>query len=249
MTLDTRDDRTLFFDLLPIFFRTSGFSFRIKVYTVPGQPVHEATRKVVLAGADGVVFVADSSPISAQANRASWQNLIANLDDARARARSRSSSSTTSATCRTRCRSTRSIGSAIRAARSCEACAKRGDGVVADVLRAGRPRLGRPRSAISSCREQARDRQRRRSGRRSAEHVGVSGNLDRIPAVSASGPLDDPIELARLVPPGELDELVDRDRPRARRRRSRSTTRPGCRLAGPDAAGAPHRAGRRTTAS
>jgi mutual gliding-motility protein MglA len=79
MTLDTRDDRTLFFDLLPIFFRTSSFSFRIKVYTVPGQPVHEATRRVVLAGADGVVFVADSSSGQQQANRASWQNLTANL--------------------------------------------------------------------------------------------------------------------------------------------------------------------------
>ena len=79
MTLDTRDDRTLFFDLLPIFFRTSNFSFRIKVYTVPGQPVHEATRKVVLAGADGVVFVADSSPDARAANRSSWQNLDANL--------------------------------------------------------------------------------------------------------------------------------------------------------------------------
>jgi hypothetical protein len=79
MTLDTRDDRTLFFDLLPIFFRTSSFSFRIKVYTVPGQPVHEATRKVVLAGADGVVFVADSSPDQREANRAAWQNLVANL--------------------------------------------------------------------------------------------------------------------------------------------------------------------------
>ncbi|HEY5951245.1 MAG TPA: GTPase domain-containing protein [Kofleriaceae bacterium] len=79
MTLDTRDDRTLFFDLLPIFFRTSNFSFRIKVYTVPGQPVHEATRKVVLAGTDGVVFVADSSPDQHQANRASWHNLVANL--------------------------------------------------------------------------------------------------------------------------------------------------------------------------
>ncbi len=79
MTLDTRDDRTLFFDLLPIFFRTSSFSFRIKVYTVPGQPVHEATRKVVLAGTDGVVFVADSSPDQQPANRASWQNLVANL--------------------------------------------------------------------------------------------------------------------------------------------------------------------------
>jgi signal recognition particle receptor subunit beta len=79
MTLDTRDDRTLFFDLLPIFFRSSSFSFRIKVYTVPGQPVHEATRKIVLAGADGVVFVADSSPDQREANRASWNNLIANL--------------------------------------------------------------------------------------------------------------------------------------------------------------------------
>lgn len=79
MTLDTRDDRTLFFDLLPIFFRASGFSFRIKVYTVPGQPVHEATRKVVLAGTDGIVFVADSQPDQSEANKASWQNLIANL--------------------------------------------------------------------------------------------------------------------------------------------------------------------------
>jgi GTPase SAR1 family protein len=79
MTLDTRDDRTLFFDLLPIFFRVSNFSFRIKVYTVPGQPVHEATRKVVLTGADGVVFVADSQPDQREANRASWNNLVANL--------------------------------------------------------------------------------------------------------------------------------------------------------------------------
>lgn len=79
MTLNTRDDRTLFFDLLPIFFRTSSFSFRIKVYTVPGQPVHEATRKIVLAGTDGVVFVADSSPDQHQANRTSWHNLVANL--------------------------------------------------------------------------------------------------------------------------------------------------------------------------
>jgi len=80
MTLDTRDDRTLFFDLLPIFFRASNFSFRIKVYTVPGQPVHEATRKVVLAGTDGVVFVADSRPDHKEANRSSWQNLVANLE-------------------------------------------------------------------------------------------------------------------------------------------------------------------------
>jgi hypothetical protein len=79
MTLDTRDDRTLFFDLLPLFFRASGFSFQIKVYTVPGQPVHEATRKVVLAQADAVGFVADSRPDHREPNRLSWQNLETNL--------------------------------------------------------------------------------------------------------------------------------------------------------------------------
>lgn len=75
MTLDTRDDRTLFFDLLPIFFRTGSLSFRIKVYTVPGQPMHEATRRIVLQGADGVVFVADSSPAQATANNEAWLGL------------------------------------------------------------------------------------------------------------------------------------------------------------------------------
>ena len=79
MTLDTRDDRTLFFDLLPLFFRTSGFSFRLKVYTVPGQPVHEATRKIVLASADAVAFVADSRADHRDPNRSSWHNLAANL--------------------------------------------------------------------------------------------------------------------------------------------------------------------------
>jgi mutual gliding-motility protein MglA len=80
MTLDTRDDRTLFFDLLPMFFRiSSSFSFRIKVYTVPGQPVHEATRKIVLAGTDGVVFVADSGPDAREANVQAWSHLTANL--------------------------------------------------------------------------------------------------------------------------------------------------------------------------
>ena len=79
MTLDTRDDRTLFFDLLPLFFRASGFAFQVKVYTVPGQPVHEATRRVVLAHADAVAFVADSRPDQGEANRQSWRNLQVNL--------------------------------------------------------------------------------------------------------------------------------------------------------------------------
>lgn len=81
MTLDTRDDRTLFFDLLPIFFRTTALSFRIKVYTVPGQPMHDATRRVVLQGADGVVFVADSRPAQAEANHESWAGLTRALGD------------------------------------------------------------------------------------------------------------------------------------------------------------------------
>ncbi|MBP9084536.1 MAG: GTPase domain-containing protein [Kofleriaceae bacterium] len=79
VTIDTREDRTLFFDLLPLFFRGSGFSFRVKVYTVPGQTAHEATRRVVLHGADGVVFVADSCPSQVDHNRSAWQNLQRNL--------------------------------------------------------------------------------------------------------------------------------------------------------------------------
>jgi hypothetical protein len=80
MTLDTKDDRTLFFDLLPIFFRSSALSFRVKVYTVPGQPMHEATRRVVLRQADGVVFVADSRRSEVAANKLSYQNLCENME-------------------------------------------------------------------------------------------------------------------------------------------------------------------------
>lgn len=79
MTLDTRDDRTLFFDLLPLFFRAGSVSIRLKVYTVPGQPMHEWTRRIVLQRADGVVFVADSSKAQAVANRESWDGLVRHL--------------------------------------------------------------------------------------------------------------------------------------------------------------------------
>ena len=73
---------------------------------MPGQPVHEATRKVVLAGADGVVFVADSSPAAIEPNRdVVDEPQTANLARASRSKRSRSSSSTTSATFRMRCRS------------------------------------------------------------------------------------------------------------------------------------------------
>jgi signal recognition particle receptor subunit beta len=79
MTLDTRDDRTLFFDLLPLFFRAGAVSIRLKVYTVPGQPMHEWTRRIVLQRADGVVFVADSTPGAAPGNREAWDGLVRHL--------------------------------------------------------------------------------------------------------------------------------------------------------------------------
>ena len=80
VTLDTADDRTLYFDFLPVSFGTrSGFSVKLKLFTVPGQVMHKSTRKVVLAGADGVVFVADSQRASASANAYSWRDMEANL--------------------------------------------------------------------------------------------------------------------------------------------------------------------------
>jgi hypothetical protein len=80
MTLDTRDDRTLFFDLLPMRFTSdSGLSFTIKLFTVPGQVIHDATRRLVLQGADAVVFVADSQVAETQANRDSFLDLKRNL--------------------------------------------------------------------------------------------------------------------------------------------------------------------------
>jgi mutual gliding-motility protein MglA len=80
VTLDTTDDRTLYFDFLPIQFDTSGgFSIKLKLFTVPGQVMHNATRKVVLAGADAVAFIADSQKASASANAYSWRDMEANL--------------------------------------------------------------------------------------------------------------------------------------------------------------------------
>ena len=53
LTLDTKDDRTLYFDFLPVEFSTAGgFAVKMKLFTVPGQVMHKSTRKVVLAGAD-----------------------------------------------------------------------------------------------------------------------------------------------------------------------------------------------------
>ncbi|MBY6221887.1 GTP-binding protein [Marinobacter nauticus] len=81
MVLETRDDRTLFFDMLPIGLRgSSGLDLRLKLYTVPGQVQHDSTRKAVLSRADGVVFVADSQPSQQDNNAIAFGNLEENLE-------------------------------------------------------------------------------------------------------------------------------------------------------------------------
>ena len=80
LTLDTKDDRTLYFDFLPVEFDTvGGFSIKMKLFTVPGQVMHKSTRKVVLAGADAIAFIADSQRSAASANAYSWRDMEANL--------------------------------------------------------------------------------------------------------------------------------------------------------------------------
>jgi len=83
MTLDTRDDRTLFFDLLPLTVRAKdgAGSLRVKLFTVPGQPIHAQTRKMVLQGVDGIAFIADSRTSETQHNAAAFLDLRDNLKD------------------------------------------------------------------------------------------------------------------------------------------------------------------------
>ena len=80
MTLETRDDRTLFFDLLPLTFRNQGsLAVRLKVFTVPGQVIHASTRRLVVQGADGIAFIADSRNAETQHNAESFLDLKENL--------------------------------------------------------------------------------------------------------------------------------------------------------------------------
>lgn len=80
LSLATETDRTLFFDFLPLDLGTiSGFRTRLQLYTVPGQVYYNATRKLVLRGADGVVFVADSQRQKLEENVESLRNLQDNL--------------------------------------------------------------------------------------------------------------------------------------------------------------------------
>jgi signal recognition particle receptor subunit beta len=80
ISLNTAQDRTLFFDLLPFSLGAiSGYDFKVQLYTVPGQVQYNATRRVVLAGADAVVFVADSRRSAQKENVAAFENMKVNL--------------------------------------------------------------------------------------------------------------------------------------------------------------------------
>jgi signal recognition particle receptor subunit beta len=79
-SIKTEGDRTLFFDFMSLDLgKVAGMDTRFQLYTVPGQVYYNATRKLVLQGADGVVFVADSSPDRMADNLDSWSNLQDNL--------------------------------------------------------------------------------------------------------------------------------------------------------------------------
>jgi mutual gliding-motility protein MglA len=80
ISIDTRGDKTLFFDFLPLSLGTiRGFNIRVQLYTVPGQVLYNESRKMVLKGVDGVVFVADSMEVQREPNKESLNNLRENL--------------------------------------------------------------------------------------------------------------------------------------------------------------------------
>jgi len=82
LSLATETERTLFFDFLPLELGTvRGFKARFHLYTVPGQVFYDASRRLILRGVDGVVFVADSQEERMDANEESLDNLQTNLKD------------------------------------------------------------------------------------------------------------------------------------------------------------------------
>jgi mutual gliding-motility protein MglA len=82
ISLATEQERTLFFDFLPVDLGTiRGFKTRFHLYTVPGQVYYNASRRLILKGVDGIVFVADSQAERMDANIAAMQNLYENLAD------------------------------------------------------------------------------------------------------------------------------------------------------------------------
>jgi len=82
VSLATETDRTLFFDFMPLKIgRIKGFNVRFHLYTVPGQVFYNASRKLILKGVDGLIFVADSQMSRMDANVESLKNLAANLEE------------------------------------------------------------------------------------------------------------------------------------------------------------------------
>ena len=80
ISLNTAQDRTLFFDLLPFSLgAVAGYDFKVQIYTIPGQVQYNATRRVVLPGADAVVFVADARRSMLKENQAAFENMKVNL--------------------------------------------------------------------------------------------------------------------------------------------------------------------------
>lgn len=81
IALDTENERTLFFDFLPLNIgEIRGFKTRFHLYSVPGQVVYDASRKLILKGLDGIIFVADSQEERMEENIQSMRNLKTNLD-------------------------------------------------------------------------------------------------------------------------------------------------------------------------
>ena len=81
VSLDTEEERTLFFDFFPLDLgQISGYSVKFNLYTIPGQIYYEASRKLMLEGADGVVFVADSNPLRFDRNITAYEMMLDNLE-------------------------------------------------------------------------------------------------------------------------------------------------------------------------
>ena len=80
VSLDTEEERTLFFDFFPLDLgQISGYTVKFNLYTIPGQIYYEASRKLMLEGADGVVFVADSNPLRFDRNVTAYEMMVENL--------------------------------------------------------------------------------------------------------------------------------------------------------------------------
>ncbi len=82
VSLKTHEDRTLFFDFLQLELgKISGLTPKLQLYTVPGQAYYEASRKIVLRGADGIVFVADAAPNRVSDNLTAWKDMKRHLSE------------------------------------------------------------------------------------------------------------------------------------------------------------------------